>query len=241
MDNKPFHGIDIWIFDLDNTLYPADSHLFGQIDRRMTSFIADRFGYSPERARFLQKDWYNRHGTTLSGLMIEHDVPPRDFLDYVHDIDLSPVAENAELRVAIDALPGRKYIFTNGSRRHAENVARKIGIDDLFHDMFDIEAGDYKPKPHAPAYDAFIGKFDVDPLRSAFFEDIHQNLTVPFDAGMTTVLVQSEAPWFEDEPGGKRPARPGETYPHVHHVTNDLTGFLGQITRRSSDDKKDET
>lgn len=241
MANKPFHGIDIWIFDLDNTLYPADCHLFGQIDRRMTSFISGRLGCPADEARILQKDWYARHGTTLSGLMLEHDIPPKDFLDYVHDIDLSPVSRNEGLRTAIDALPGRKYIFTNGSRQHAENVSRKIGIDDLFHDMFDIEAGDYKPKPHAPAYDAFIDRFGVDPRRAAFFEDIHQNLSVPFEAGMTTVLVQSEAAWFEDEPGGKRPARPGETYPHVHHVTDDLTGFLGEITRRSSDEKKDDT
>ncbi|WP_370336019.1 pyrimidine 5'-nucleotidase [Parvularcula marina] len=240
-NSNPFQGIDTWIFDLDNTLYPADCHLFRQIDQRMSVFIQERLEVEAGHARFLQKDWYARHGTTLAGLMAEHDVAPQDFLEYVHDIDLSDVGQNAELREAISRLPGRRLIFTNGSVRHAENVAGKIGILDLFDGVFDIEAGDYQPKPHAPAYDRFIGHFDVTPERSAFFEDMPQNLQVPYEAGMRTVLVQSAAEWFDDEPEDKRPSKPGETYPHVHHVTDDLTGFLGNLTTRALADTEEDT
>lgn len=232
MSKAAFGGIDTWIFDLDNTLYPADCHLFKQIDARMAEFIELRLECDPQHARFLQKDWYARHGTTLAGLMKEHDVPPGDFLDYVHDIDLTPVSPNEALREAIAALPGRRYIFTNGSVRHAENVAGKIGILDLFDDLFDIEAGGFTPKPHPPAYDVFSGRFGIKPTSSAFFEDMPQNLEVPYAVGMQTVLVQSTAEWFEDEPEDKRPARPGDSFEHVHHVTDDLTGFLGDLTRR---------
>ncbi|MEM9233727.1 MAG: pyrimidine 5'-nucleotidase [Pseudomonadota bacterium] len=234
MPDKSFEGVDQWIFDLDNTLYPADCHLFKQIDQRMASFIEARLEVDSTRAKFLQKDWYARHGTTLAGLMREHDVPPKEFMDYVHDIDLTPVTPNAMLREAISALPGKRYIFTNGSVQHAENVAGKIGVLDLFDGVFDIEAGGYTPKPHAPAYDDFIGRFDIKPARAAFFEDMPQNLEVPYQIGMKTVLVQSDAEWFADEPQDKRPARPGDSFPHVHHVTDDLTGFLGNLTTRRS-------
>lgn len=239
--SKAFQGVDTWIFDLDNTLYPADCHLFKQIDARMAVFIQERLEVEHDRARFLQKDWYRRHGTTLAGLMIEHDIAPQDFLEYVHDIDLAAVDQNAELRQSIASLPGRRLIFTNGSVRHAENVAGKIGILDLFDGVFDIAAGDYLPKPQAPAYERFMGHFDVTPTRAAFFEDMPQNLEVPFEAGMQTVLVQSSADWFADEPDDKRPARHGESFPHVHHVTDDLTGFLGDLTTRLLADTEEET
>lgn len=228
--HSDFAGVDTWIFDLDNTLYPAECHLFAQIDARMTSFIEERLDLDRESARTLQKAFYVQYGTTLSGLMTEHDVPPTDFLDYVHDIDLGAMDANAPLGEAIGALPGRKLIFTNGSVRHAENVAGKLGILDRFSGIFDIAAGGYVPKPHADAYAIFIDRFSVDPTRAAFFEDIHQNLIEPSRAGMRTVLVQSAADWFEDEPAEKRPARPGEQPAHVQQTTADLTAFLRELT-----------
>jgi putative hydrolase of the HAD superfamily len=162
----------------------------------------------------------------MSGLMHEHDVDPDHFLDYVHDIDLSPIKKNTSLATAIEALPGNKYIYTNGSVAHAENVAGALGLFHLFDDVYDIKAADYTPKPHRKPYDAFLDRFDITPKRAAMFEDLTQNLEVPHALGMTTVLVCSDAAWLEDEPVKKRPARIGESAPHVHHTTNDLTTFL---------------
>ncbi len=224
-----FSHVETYIFDLDNTLYPADCHLFKQIDARMTRFIEETLLLPQEQARVLQKKYYAVYGTTLSGLMIEHDVKPHDFMDYVHDIDLSPVDENAALRTAIEGLPGKRYVFTNGSVRHAENVAGKIGILDLFDGIFDIEQADFRPKPHLETYQKFTERFGITPALSAMFEDMPENLKTAHDMGKTTVLVQSEAAWFADEPADKRPARPGEHFDHVHHVTQDLTSFLSSL------------
>lgn len=240
MSSNAFSRTDTWIFDLDNTLYPADCHLFRQIDERMTSFIQRELDCDFDQARFLQKDWYAKHGTTLSGLIIEHDITPHHFLDYVHDIDLTPVEENSHLRDVLQALPGQRLIFTNGSVRHAENVAGRIGILDLFDGVFDIEAGGFTPKPHAAAYDIFMSRFGITPDKCAFFEDMPQNLQVPFETGMQTVLVQSSAAWFDDEPDDKRPARPGEKFDHVHHVTDDLTRFLGEVRTQLTTTEKEE-
>ena len=224
-----FSHVETYIFDLDNTLYPADCHLFQQIDARMTRFIEETLSLPQEQARVLQKQYYAVYGTTLSGLMIEHDIKPHDLMDYVHDIDLSPVEENGALRKAIEALPGKRYVFTNGSVRHAENVAGKIGILDLFDGIFDIEQADFRPKPHLETYQKFTERFGINPTLSAMFEDMPENLKTAHEMGKTTVLVQSEAAWFADEPADKRPARPGEQFDHVHHVTQDLTSFLSGL------------
>ncbi|WP_031554681.1 pyrimidine 5'-nucleotidase [Parvularcula oceani] len=230
MPHGDFHGVESWVFDLDNTLYPAHCNLFAQIDARMTSFIAERLALPHDRARFLQKDYYARYGTTLSGLMQEHDVCPRAFMDHVHDIDLAPVESNSRLRAAMAALPGRRYVFTNGSLRHAENVARKIGVWDLFDGAFDVEMGGYTPKPHQGPYVLFLSHFGIAPERAAMFEDMADNLEVPHALGMRTILIQSDAAWCDDEPSHKRPSRPGERHGHVHHVTSDLTDFLESLT-----------
>ena len=221
-----FTHIDTFIFDLDNTLYPADCHLFAQIDVRMTEFIERTLDLPRDEARILQKHYYTVHGTTLRGLMQEHGTAPQDFMAYVHDIDLAPVTQNKPLRKALQALPGQRYIFTNGSVQHAENVAGKIGVLDLFDGIFDVSHADYLPKPHAKTYEMFLNYFNVSPTKAAMFEDIPVNLEVPHQMGLTTVLVQSDAAWLKDEPAAKRPAKPGDQFAHVHHVTQDLTHFL---------------
>lgn len=219
--------IDSWVFDLDNTLYPADCNLFAQIDARMTLFIEATLGCGAGEARRLQKDYYVRYGTTMSGLMREHAVSPHDFLDYVHDIDVSVVTENPALGELLKALPGRKYVFTNGSVRHAENVMARLGVADCFDAVFDIEAAAWTPKPHRATYEKFTRTHGVAAPRAAMFEDIAGNLEAAHALGMTTVLVASNADWIGDEPAGKRPARAGERHAHVHHVTDDLAAFLG--------------
>ncbi|MEO1252314.1 MAG: pyrimidine 5'-nucleotidase [Pseudomonadota bacterium] len=218
--------IDCWVFDLDNTLYAAESRLFDQIDARMSAFIRDRLEIDHVDARRLQKKYYVRYGTTLAGLMKEHGVEPDDFLDFVHDIDLAAISKNPALRSALAALPGRKYIFTNGSARHAENVAGALGVFDQFDDVFDIKAARYTPKPHRPPFEDFVARFDVKPQSAVMFEDIVHNLEAPHALGMTTVLVCSDAAWLADEPHDKRPARRGDSAPHVHYETDDLAAFL---------------
>ena len=224
--NPDLSHIDAWVFDLDNTLYPADCNLFRQIDARMASFIRELLGLGQEEARRLQKDYYVRYGTTMAGLMREHGVAPEDFLDFVHDIDLAPVEPNAALSQSIAALPGRKFVFTNGSERHAENVMGKLGIAGLFDEIFDIKAADYLPKPHRETYERFLGAHEISAPAAVMFEDLAHNLEAAHALGMTTVLVSSRAEWIFDEPAHKRPARPEDRHDHVHHVTDDLAGFL---------------
>lgn len=221
-----FRRTDCWIFDLDNTLYPAECNLFLQVDQRMGEFISRYLGIPFADARRLQKDYYRKFGTTLSGLMAVHGLKPEAFLDYVHDIDVSVVPEAPELGAAIAALPGRKYIFTNGSRGHAERVAGKLGILDKFDGVFDIGAAAYVPKPASEAYDRFLKAFGAEGGRAAMFEDMPHNLEAPHALGMATVLVHSS---YFDHPI-QREIKTWKTPPeHVHHMTEDIAGFLNQV------------
>jgi len=229
-----FRHIDAWVFDLDNTLYPSECDLFDQVDRRMTQFVAEALSLAPTEARALQKRYYVEHGTTLSGLMKLHDIDADAFLDYVHDIDLTPVSACAVLRANIAKLPGKKFVFTNGSLGHAERVVKKRGLEGVFDDMFDIKAAEFTPKPHAPAYDRMLARFAIEPTRAAMFEDIARNLAHPATIGFTTVLVRTGKDWSH-EPEHVRPAALDDPTPdHVHHTTDDLTGFLGRVSTSTS-------
>lgn len=225
-----FRHVDAWIFDLDNTLYPAQCHLFKQIDARMTRFVQDRLDLDFDDARRLQKNYYADYGTTLSGLMTVNSIPPTEFLDYVHDIDLRVLPDSRALSDKIDALPGRKFIFTNGSTRHAENVCYALGLTVTFDGIFDIVAANYRPKPHRATYEQFLTRYEIAPTRAAMFEDLAINLEAPHALGMTTVLITSTAQWLDDEPAAKRPAKPGDTFDHVHHVTDDIDHFLSIVS-----------
>ena len=225
---RGFDATRVWIFDLDNTLYPADCNLFAQVDQRMGEFIARYLGVPFEYARHLQKSYYRQFGTTLSGLMLVHKMDPKVFLDYVHDIDLTPVQAHPELGAAIQRLAGRKLIFTNGSRAHAERVAGKLGILELFEGIFDIRDADYVPKPTPACYDVFLKAHGVDATASAMFEDMPHNLEAPHALGMTTVLVHSQADY--DHPVQHKIRSWTEPPEHVHHMTDDLAGFLVRLT-----------
>jgi putative hydrolase of the HAD superfamily len=227
--------VESWVFDLDNTLYPAECRLFAQIDARMADFIRTTIGVDHAEARRLQKYYYVKYGTTLAGLMNEHATAPEDFLDYVHDIDNTVVPEDQALRRAIEALPGRRYIFTNGSVAHAERVLARIGLEGLFDDVFDIRAADWTPKPHRSTYEKFLAATSVRPRESAMFEDLAHNLEAAHALGMTTVLVCQTASWFADEPAEKRPAQPGDNHgAHIDHATDDLAGFLGMAKKAAA-------
>ena len=166
---RSFADIKAWVFDLDNTLYPAGQNLFAQIDVRMTAFIQDALKVDRDEAYRVQKEFLGEYGTTLSGLMNEHGLPPGPFLDFVHDIDVSVLKADPHLADALDALPGKKFIFTNGTVQHAENVTKQLGIADLFDDVFDIVAADYRPKPHAAIYPEMLSRFGIEAHKSAFF------------------------------------------------------------------------
>lgn len=225
-DLKNFLDTRAWIFDLDNTLYPAESNLFAQIDQRMGEFISDYLDLPFADARVLQKSYYVSYGTTLSGLMIEHDLKPDKFLDYVHDIDVSMLTPSPELGQAIEQLPGEKYIFTNGSQAHAENVAGQLGVLDKFDGVFDIGDAGYVPKPEPVTYEKFLKAHNVTAYEAAMFEDMPHNLEAPHDLGMVTILVHSE---FYDHPVQKRIKEWDAPPEHVHHMTEDLLGFLGEV------------
>ena len=223
---ESFSQTRAWIFDLDNTLYPASSNLFAQIDQRMGEFIASYLDLPFDEARKIQKAYYIGYGTTLSGLMSEHGLKPEKFLDYVHDIDVSMLSPSPELAATIEALPGEKYIFTNGSRKHAENVAGQLGVLEKFDDVFDIGAAGFVPKPDPQAYDRFLTAHTVTAHEAAMFEDMPHNLQTPHDLGMVTVLVHSE---YYDHPIQKQIKEWTEPPEHVHHMTEDLLGFLDEV------------
>lgn len=224
-NGRTFDGIDSWIFDLDNTLYPASCNLFAQVDQRMGDFIAKALGVPFAHARHLQKAYYRQFGTTLAGLMKVHKMQPEPFLAYVHDIDLSVVPAAPELAAAIERLPGRRLIFTNGSRKHAEDVARKIGVLHLFEDICDIAACDFVPKPERQAFSRMTQRHAIREDRAAMFEDMPHNLETASALGMTTVLVHSD---YIDHPAQLKIRDWRELPVHIDHMTHDLIDFIVQ-------------
>ena len=225
-DLRVFKGVEAWVFDLDNTLYPASSDLFSQINKRISEYVAKTLDMPQDEARIKQKQFYKDYGTTLRGLMIEHDIKPDAFLEYVHDIDYTPISPNPELGRIIGRLPGKKYIFTNGDRPHAERTAARLGISDHFDDIFDIVAAGLLPKPNLATYEMFLERTGVTPVRAAMFEDLARNLHVPHRLGMRTVLLVPEGvrSVFREEWEME-----GDTAPHVDFVTEDLNGFLSAV------------
>jgi putative hydrolase of the HAD superfamily len=220
-----FDHIETWVFDLDNTLYPASCRLFDQIDVKMGEFVSRALGMTYADAKKRQKELFYKHGTTLRGLMQEHDMKPEGFLDYVHDIDYASVKSDTALQSALEKLPGRKFVFTNGTVKHARAVTERLGVSPLFDAVFDIIDANYVPKPARAPYDSFLASFGVLANKAAMFEDIVDNLEVPHHLGMTTVLVTS--PENDDANHLNR----NGAGPHVHHVTGDLAAFLHSIHR----------
>ncbi|TQF28037.1 HAD family hydrolase [Bradyrhizobium sp. UNPF46] len=225
---RSFTHVDTWVFDLDNTLYPHHVNLWQQVDVRITEFVSSWLQVTPAEARKLQKDYYLRFGTTMRGMMTLHGVSADDYLAYVHRIDHSPLEPNPALGAAITKLPGRKLILTNGSVDHVDAVLARLGLNAHFDGVFDIIAAEFEPKPAERTYRKFLSDHAVDPTRAAMFEDLARNLTVPHALGMTTVLVVPD--------GTKEVVREdweleGRDAAHVDHVTDDLTGFLGGLSR----------
>jgi len=225
---RTFGHVETWVFDLDNTLYPHHVNLWQQVDERIRDYIARYLEVTQEEAFRLQKDYYKRYGTSMRGLMTVHGMKPDDFLDFVHQIDHSPLTPNAALGAAIESLPGRKLILTNGTRRHADAVLARLELDRHFDDVFDIVAAELEPKPSPQTYDRFLKLHAIDAGKAAMFEDLARNLAVPHALGMTTVLVVPEHTREVFREGWELEGRDA---PHVDHVTDDLVGFLEQLGR----------
>lgn len=211
-------GIETWVFDLDNTLYPASCNLFVQVDQRIGAFVAQLLALPPDQARVVQKGYLAKYGTTLRGLMVEHGLTPSEYLDFVHDIDLSVVMPDPGLDRALTRLPGRKLVFTNGTIGHAERVLARLGITRHFEAVFDIHAADYVPKPEPSVYDVLLRRHAIQPRRAMLFEDMARNLKPAHDLGMTTAWVRVDWTWAQPE---------GADLAHVHHVIEELTPWLG--------------
>ena len=190
MDPRFAHVTD-WIFDLDNTLYPASTRLFDLIDERMSAYVARLLDCDPVEARRVQKNYFRDHGTTLAGLMAHHDVDPHHFLDDVHDIPLDRIAPDQRLAEALRRLPGRRFVFTNGSDAYAGRVLAAIGIGEDFHGLIDIHACDYRPKPDPHGYGLLVERFGIDPTRAVLVEDMAKNLGPAKALGMTTIWVNN--------------------------------------------------
>src|SRR5262249_41272260 len=227
--SRNFRMVETWVFDLDNTLYPHHVNLWQQVDVRIRDYIARFLQIGKEEAFRLQKDYYKRYGTSMRGLMIEHGMTPDDFLDYVHQIDHSALEPNPALGAAIDKLPRRKLILTNGTRSHVAAVLARLELHRHFDDVFDIVDAELEPKPSAQTYDRFLKAHGVAPEKAAMFEDLARNLAVPHALGMTTVLV---VPHQAREVFRESWELEGRDAAHVDHVTDDLVAFLQALAAK---------
>jgi len=212
MSGADLRHIDTWLFDLDNTLYPAESGFMGEIEKRMTAFVQKVTGLERDDAYALQKSYLREHGLTLVGMVRNHGVDPRDFHAIFHDMSLEALAHDPELVAAIERLPGRRLIFTNADDIHAERVLQRLGLSHLFDDVFHIALTDYNPKPSRLAFEAMDAAHGIAPTTTAFFEDSERNLEPAAELGMTTVLVGPHAP--------------ASTAPFVQYKTDKLAPFL---------------
>jgi len=213
-------GFDVWVFDLDNTLYAHNHNLFSQVEKNMTRFIEQLLSLGRDQAYALQKDYFKRFGTTMRGLMDHHGVDPVDFMAFVHDVDLSGLPDNPELGQALKALPGRKVIFTNASAEHADNILAKLGIAEYFDGVFDIIDAGYRPKPELQVYRQMLDHFSIDPGRAIMVEDMVRNLAPAASLGMATAWIENETPWGRQGLGETR----------LDYVIDDITSWLQQIT-----------
>jgi putative hydrolase of the HAD superfamily len=232
-DNAPdFTHVEDWVFDLDNTLYPPSSRLFAQIDVKMRAFISQLLNVGSDEAYVLQKQYFREYGTTLSGLMKLHNIKPEKFLDYVHDLDVTVISPNPALADALENLPGRKLVFTNGTVAHAERVLARIGLRHHVNGIFDIVHANYIPKPSPQTFERFIDRHAISPAKAAMFEDLDRNLAPAHVLGMTTILVRAAD--GHADPAVRSWGEPAPDAPHIHHTTDDLTYFLNNIRLRSA-------
>ena len=216
---KELKNIKYWLFDLDNTLYSGATKVFDQVDKRMSEFISTKLNISKEEAKKIQKNYFIEYNTTLNGMIKNHKINAIEFLDYVHDIDLSFLKQDTALEKQIEKIKGKKIIFTNGSRSHAENVTKRLGIERHFDDIFDIVSADFIPKPSLVTYKKIIEKYKIEPQYSIFIEDIARNLKHAHELGMKTVWIINKEPWAAEFSDSN----------FINYRTDKLAKFLQEI------------
>ena len=216
---KPFNSIKYWIFDLDNTLYSGKTKVFEQVDKRMSKYISDKLNISVEEAKKIQKNYFYEYNTTLNGMIKNHKINPDEFLDFVHDINIDFLQKDPALAKEIENLNGKKIIFTNGSRKHAINVTKQLGIDQLFDDIFDIVDAEFIPKPSLEPYKKLVKKHKIDPKLCVLVEDIARNLKPAYEMGMKTVWIENDEPWASKFSNNE----------FVNYRTDNLSEFLKKI------------
>ena len=216
---KELTKIKYWIFDLDNTLYSGQTKVFSEVDKRMSSFISEKLKIDIIEAKKIQKEYFYEYGTTLSGLMQKKNIDPNEFLEFVHDIDISWLPKDKLLREELIKIKEKKYIFSNGSHAHIRNVTNQLGIDDLFDGAFDITDANFLPKPRIEPYKKLIQKFKLDPNKSILIEDIAHNLEQAKNLGMKTCWLEN------DEAFAKKDANK----PYIDYKINNLPSFLQKI------------
>jgi len=212
-------NIKYWLFDLDNTLYSGDTKVFDQVDKRMSQYISNKLSVNIEEAKKIQKNYFHEYNTTLNGMIKNHEIDAQEFLDFVHDIDIEFLKNDEGLKVELSKITDKKIIFTNGSRAHALNVTKRIGINKLFDGIFDIVDSDFIPKPAIETYKRLIDKYKIEPQYCIFIEDIARNLKPAHELGMKTVWIKNNEPWaakYSDEN-------------FVNYKTSNLTNFLKEI------------
>ena len=196
---KNLENIKNILFDCDGVLYSDLEGVFGQVSKKMTQYISNKLNVDLKKAKELQTNYFHKYNTSLNGLMIHHDIPPREFLDYVHDIDLSFLEKDKVLRGELENISLNKFVFTNGSKEHVKNITSHLGIEDQFDGVFDIVDAEYHPKPEARAFDLMIEKFKIDPKETLYIEDIAKNLSIGKERGTTTVWLINDEYWGKKE------------------------------------------
>ena len=216
---KDLANIKFWLFDLDNTLYDGATKVFDQVDKKMSKFISKKLNVSIDEARKIQKNYFQEYNTTLNGMIKNHKIDADEFLEFVHDVDLSFLDKDKDLEDEIKKLDGKKIIFTNGSRAHALNVTKRIGIDKLFDGIFDIRDCEFIPKPSKEPYKKLVECYKIEPQYCIFFEDIARNLRPAHELGMKTVWIKNNEPW----------AAKFSNSDFINYKTDNLAKFLKEI------------
>jgi len=216
---KELKSIKYWIFDLDNTLYSGKTRVFEQVDKKMSEYISKKLNVSTAEAKEIQKNYFHEYNTTLNGMIKNHKIDADEFLEFVHNIDIDFLKKDLILGEELKKLDGKKIIFTNGSRKHALNVTKRIGIDQYFDDIFDIIDSEFVPKPAIQPYKKLVEKHKIDPKLCGFVEDIARNLKPAYEMGMKTVWIENDEPWAKKFSDGD----------FIDFKTNNLSEFLKQI------------
>ena len=207
------------LFDCDGVLYSDLEAVFGQVSRKMTEYISSKLNVDLKKAKELQTNYFHKYNTSLNGLMIHHEIDPKEFLDFVHDIDLSFLEKDTALRYELENINLRKFVFTNGSYNHVKHITTTLGIDDQFEGIFDIVDAEYHPKPEAKAFDLMVEKFKIDPKETLYIEDIAKNLSIGKERGTITAWLINDEEWGKKESNKE----------YIDYKIENLTLFLKEI------------